>query len=527
MKQLSPYIILIIPVVLFVAALIAVYPYYQYYVDPDAVAYLTIAKRYAAGDVKTAVNGYWSPWSCWLTALLIRQGMEAFKAAIFINAMGGLGFLAASYVLFVRLIKDNVTLLALSSTLAVFLVYAVFKQSFADLWYMFFLMGTLLWMLHKHFIHKPLLWVVTGIFGALAYFAKAYAFPYFLLSTLVAVAFLIKRNAATFSYKKWLIVSGVIIMSMLLISAPWIGALHEKYSRWMTSASGSLNLSWYLVGHPFFKEGITLLIPPVYPDAVYYWEDPFLANGAAPHFYQSPWLFLMQIVRLGYTLLKLVNSMNELSAFFLLISLVGTGIVFIKKIRTSFPDELFLICILFLLFPSGYLFINFESRYLWYLLPFSMIIGAMLIGKLSRLISNKRTIRIVLAIFCFSYLVFPVWDMKALYRAGEKEYHLAQELKKQHIKGTFVANIYRLEPLQEVIRVAYFSGNSMYYMPWAPRDKYELLNELHRYQVTYYFHFHDPFERTAIQFEDADGTPFPVVFEDTSFMGLKIYEMHR
>ncbi len=47
-----------------------IYPHYQYYIDPDGTAYLTIAQRYANGDYAQAINGYWSPWACWLTALL-------------------------------------------------------------------------------------------------------------------------------------------------------------------------------------------------------------------------------------------------------------------------------------------------------------------------------------------------------------------------------------------------------------------------------------------------------------------------
>ena len=58
--------------------LVAVYyPYCKYYVDPDATAYLTISKLYANGDWLNAVNGYWSPWSCWLTAIFIKLGTTA------------------------------------------------------------------------------------------------------------------------------------------------------------------------------------------------------------------------------------------------------------------------------------------------------------------------------------------------------------------------------------------------------------------------------------------------------------------
>ncbi len=525
MKKPAAYISLIFPPLLLAIGCMAVYPFYRHYIDPDAVAYLTLSKRYAAGDVLIAVNGYWSPWSCWLTAGLIKQGLEAFKAALIINAIGAMAFLIAAQVLFVRFIKDRITSGALSATLALFLVYALFKQSFADLWYVFFLMVALLLMLQKKFLNRPVLWIIAGTCGAFAYFAKAYAFPYFIGSTMVVVALLVKQKNAAFSIREWLKVAGVMLLCFFIISAPWLWMLHEKYHVWTTSTSGSLNLSWYLIGHPFFKEGITLLIPPVYPDAVYYWEDPFLVNGAAPHFWHSPKLLLMQIVRAGYTVLKFVNSINELSAFFSLIIGIAIAIVFSKKIRAFFSRELYILCVVFLLFPMGYWLINFESRYLWYWLPLSMVIGALLIGRLDGLFPNKKIRYGILTLFCISYLIFPVWDMKALYRVGEKEFQLAQELKKENISGSFASNIYQLTPMQKVIRVAYFSENSFYYMPWPPQNKQEFLHELRRYQVHYYFHFHEPFEGENSQFTDENGMPFPLVFEDNVLLGLRVYKL--
>ena len=525
MKNTFPYT-LIVPLLLLIATTVMIYPYFQYYVDPDAVAYLTISKRYAAGDTWTAVNGYWSPWSCWLTALFIKQGLEAFKAAILVNAIGASGCLIASVVLFARFISDRLTIMALSATLALFLSYTIFKQSFADLWYIFFLMVVLILMIHRNFLKAPWMWVAAGALGSLAYYAKAYAFPYFILSILVVVAIRIRREYAAFNYKRWLLVSGVVVCIMFFFSFPWLWLLHEKYGKWMTSSAGSLNLSWYLVGHPYFKEGIGLLIPPVYPDAVYYWEDPYLVNGPAPHFWNSPKLLLMQLVRGGYTMLKLVNSMNELSAFFLLITLFCVAAVFSKKLRQFFPADLYILCVVFLLFPLGYLLINFESRYLWFLVPVSMVVGALLINKTGFILQSGRLRSGLLMVFCISFLVFPVWDMKTLFRAGEKEFLLARQLKQAGIKGSFASNVSELEPLQAVIRMAYFSGNSFYYMPWMPQRQSDLLKELRQYHVKYYFHFHEPFDGVNIRCKDENGLPLPVVFEDTVLSGLRVYQLN-
>ena len=64
------------------------YPFYKYYIDPDGTAYLTISNRYAVGDFANAVNAYWSPWSCWFTALLIKGGVMPIPASVIINSLG-------------------------------------------------------------------------------------------------------------------------------------------------------------------------------------------------------------------------------------------------------------------------------------------------------------------------------------------------------------------------------------------------------------------------------------------------------
>src|SRR5258706_9200596 len=103
-----------------------VYPHYQYYIDPDGTAYLTISQRYANGDYARAINGYWSPWACWLTALLIKAGLAAIPASVVINALGAAAvlFMTQSFLLHFDIAKNLQWLL--NVTLALFMCYAVF-----------------------------------------------------------------------------------------------------------------------------------------------------------------------------------------------------------------------------------------------------------------------------------------------------------------------------------------------------------------------------------------------------------------
>lgn len=504
--------------------MVIVYPHYQYYVDPDAIGYISVAKRYAAADYEKAINGYWSPWSCWLTAILIKQGMEAFKAGIVINTLGAAGFLTASYFLFKKFLQDYFSIGILTTTVAFFLVYAVFKQSFADLWSFFFLLLALLVLLKEEFLVKPFWWLLLGVIGAMAYFVKAYAFPYFILTILVVTPVMMKRQERVFNLRKTVIIMAVVLATMLVLSFPWLYVLHAKYGNWITSTAGSLNLSWYLAGHPFYKEGIKLLIPPVYSDAVYFWEDPFWANGFTPHFWTSAKYFAIQIVRVGYNLIKLFNSSNEISCFFLPAFIVIVLSLVAEKIKSFFPARFYIVAIAFVLFPLGYMLINFEARYLWYLLPMSMLVIGLGLEKIKPFIVPK--VYATVFIFCaFSYIAFPLWDMKALWNVGKDEQQLGVQLKAAHIQGSFASNIAYSKEFQRIARVAYFSNNPFYYMPLLPTSSQELLQEMRRYHVHYYYHFAPPFENYQYQFTDENGKLFPVVFEDSTIMGLKVFDI--
>lgn len=45
------------------------WPFLQYYIDPDALSYLNLSRDYLAGHYQEAINAYWSPMGIWLTVL--------------------------------------------------------------------------------------------------------------------------------------------------------------------------------------------------------------------------------------------------------------------------------------------------------------------------------------------------------------------------------------------------------------------------------------------------------------------------
>lgn len=508
MEALKKYLPSFASALLMCTVLFIIYPHYQYYIDPDGTAYLTISQRYANGDTFTAINGYWSPWACWLTAILIKQGIAAIPASVIINTLGATGFLFISQSFFLRFNIISKLQWLLNSTLALFLCFAIFWQSFDDLWECFFLLTALRIMLAENFVKKPALWFFCGFIGTLAYFAKAYSFPFFILNTICCTWLLSKDNKL-----QWLKISFATISVMILFSLPWIVALHNKYHIWTTSTSGSLNMSWYLVGHPYWEGGIKYLLPPSYKGSSSYWEDPYWANGRTPHFWDSWQLFGLQILRIGLNCWKLLRSMLEISVFFPVISVIALLSLRSKKIAALFTGDIKVVILSFLLFPLGYILVNFESRYIWYMLPLGMVIGGVII-------QNKWK-SIFLVIASATFLIYPIYGLMKMYGVGRNEYMLAKDLKRLEIHGSFTCITNSRVELQQYQRLAYFSGNQFYSVPDQNVSYKDIIEDMRRFNVNYIFYLGESSIDPVLK---KDSLPFRNI-TNTSIYGLGVYEL--
>lgn len=482
------------------------YPLLHLYVDPDGTAYLTIAQRYASGDVHTAINGYWSPWACWLAALGIKLGLQAILSGVIVNTLGAIGFLYAVRALFIQLQIIPHYCHMLLWSMAFFLCFAVYYQSFDDLWECFFLMVALLLMISEAYTTKWLLWVLTGMLGALAYFAKSYALPFFILNTVVCLYFITGK-----SWVKTLTIWSVIIITVVVYCFPWWWLLQHKYGFWTTSTAGSLNTSWYLVGHPYWKPQLQQLLPPAHADSPYYWEDPYYANAATPHFWSSGALALRQSLRLVQNTGKLLVSMVQLSVFFPFVAIVLGSFVVNRKVRNS-SSPAFIVALSFCLFPLGYWLVNFEQRYIWYMLPIGLAGGMLFIQNHVLPNQTSKWVQIIPYLFVISFWVYPSWWLFSTAGEGRIEYRLAQEMKQQYIQGSWCSNALPGDETRFMVRLAYFTGNPYYA---APVDQSYPASDIIRYGVKYYVYFPDQRSLGSVLDPAAFHPPLYKIFYDS------------
>ena len=316
---------------------------------------------------------------------------------------------------------------------------------------------------------------------------------------------------------------------MVVCSLPWIWLLHNKYGIWTTSTAGTLNTSWYLVGHPQWKAGIDLLLPPPYPDSPSYWEDPWMVNGDTPHFWNSWHLFGLQILRLGLNFYRYLNSMNELSIFFAATWLISLGIVFMKKVRGYFPAEIRIVALSLSLFPLGFFMVNFEGRYIWYMLPLSIVVGTITLQNIAAALNKRWLASMMYIVFAGSFLFYPLKRLDELRDIGRYEYKMAQCLKNHNIAGPFTAEASAKER-QEVQRIAYFSGSAYYNVPrlYVPNDS--LIGEMNRYHIKYclFYRYSYTMEGDIAysvddpMLHDAKGKPL-AEFANDSIVGMKVF----
>jgi hypothetical protein len=508
MQSTKTYQPLVVAVLLLMLGVWLVYPYCRCYIDPDATACLTIAQRYAHADWHRAINAYWSPWACWLSAALISAlQLNAFLAALLVNAFAALGFLFVSYRLFLFFSLRNIWLWAMLLSLAVFLVYAVYWQLFNDLYCAFFLLLVLYLQLQINYLQSKGLQTITALLAALAYLAKPSALPFFFLSTLLLL-FINTPLSTPYRTKKIFGSTAYVMLLMLLFISPWLYVVHAKYGIWSGSTAVLLNSSWSLMGHPIWKAGIHQLLPPVYPNSPSYWEDPFWVNGPAPHFYNSLSLFFTQLIRSAYYSIFLIGAMNQLSAFMLPAYVFSLLLLLSPQLHVRFMPQVRLLAALFILFPIPFLLLRAEARYLWYMLPLGMILLAMAFQHFHKQLKGFWPNAALLFLVSFSFLAFPLYNMSTIINAGKQEEQLAATLIQRGIKGSFTSNASLGTETQSMQRLAYFSGNSYYNMPDINCSTQELLSEMQRYGIHYYFYYAHGADTKAV-FTDANGKPYP------------------
>lgn len=306
-KRTLPYIVFTI--LLFIYAK----HYYGRLVPSDAVSYLSIAQKYTAGNLSTAINAYWSPMVSWLIALQIKLGIPAIPAFHIIKLLSGLFLIFLAEKIIRIYYWPQWAQLACSTIIAVWAAYFTLHWLSPDALMATGLLLNLYLVLNGKWLQHPR---VTGLLGAAMYFTKAFGFYFFAAHLLLYISWKLMSDRKHFFYiaKKWLIISAV----FLLVSITWMVVLHQRYDKWLISSAGSYNHGLMQYGNgsvqPVLHSGLLPL-----PDSLAFnpWEEITLVH----HYtdwkpWQSSHHFFLQLRVIrnnGWYTLQHLYGMNRLS----------------------------------------------------------------------------------------------------------------------------------------------------------------------------------------------------------------------
>jgi hypothetical protein len=358
--------------------------------NADGTSYISIAEKYARGDFRNAVNGYWGPLLSWLSAPLIALGLGPVAAArIVILAAGLLLLWAVRRISGVLGIEEPLSSALLFACLPVGL-YMAFTMITPDFLVAALLLAYLAVFLEEGFPRRRMSGAACGALGALAFLAKPFAFFFFLAHFCAgtAVRFLSRRSSAE---RRRLLSAGLLGLAVFaLLAGAWIGVISLKYGHLFINAAGRYNMAYLRPGSPGQPIQTGGFLPPPNATATSAWEDPELL--ALPEW--SPIGTVEDRSYYGRLLHRnfgqLMDGLQDFSRLGPVIFLAGLALAVIAAIRRFASRRLNVLAGLtatLLLYSGGYVLLLVEDRYLWLDAFLMMILAA---GLLSLALSRSR-----------------------------------------------------------------------------------------------------------------------------------------
>ncbi len=352
-------------------------------INPDGVAYISLAQRWLAGDFANAVSGHWGPMFSWLLTPLLAAGIEPLLACKIETFAAGLAALVATWLFSIRY-TERVWLRALVclALAPLFLAWAASLIT-PDL----LLVCGLAF--YGFFVSDPSLskrsTVAAAICGALVYLTKSYGFVFFLLhfSAICAARWWWSAAARRGEIMRRY---GLGLAVFFALALPWGVVLSLKYDRMTFGTAGAYNFG--LVGpangpvgaqaHPMHTQG--LLAPPN-ENAVSAWDDPArmrFPDWPAP---VESWRHLAALFSHNSSILY--QTLRNASILVWPLALGACVVFAFPGLRKARSRLLFATVLSGALYAAGFLPLLIDPRYLWILVMLCPLLAVGLIDLLA------------------------------------------------------------------------------------------------------------------------------------------------
>lgn len=229
---------------------------YKDRINPDAVSYIQQASYLAHGDLWKSISGYWSPLFSWCIAPFMALGMDGLHAAHLVMAVWG-GLVVASSFLVIRRLTD----LRPPACLVALILIGDGALRWGEALFPDGIMAACLLaccglLAGPHLLGDRRSLFLAGLCGGMAFLAKSYALPFFLVLLPLTIAWHILSGdrqvrlhgvPGTLSPRtpqvRRVFLQALMpgLLGFLLIAAPWILVLSAKVGRPTFSLVGGIN----------------------------------------------------------------------------------------------------------------------------------------------------------------------------------------------------------------------------------------------------------------------------------------------
>jgi hypothetical protein len=467
--------------IIYLACCLLLYPAYRFIFDDDGIGYMMVARRLAEGDFYNAINSYWSPLHSWLVVPFIKAGMTELAAFKLSNFIIGFCILVQVYRLCNKTsLSDQLKSIVLLVAVPVVFHYAIYELA-ADVLFCWLVLVYVDLITRDNFFKSARLNLLCGVTGAALYLTKAYGFPFFLLHFVIVQVWYTINTKSTES-KKWMVRNLMLgIGIFLLLSAPWIWALYQKFGELTIGYTSRHNLDVYL----YTRQVTTtdLVFPPPYPDSPGNWEDPWFdpLKRTPGEYYFRPDILIRQIRLFLTNFIEALSCFNFISALATAV-LCGLGIFwFYQKNRV-----IFLFFLTSCLLPLGYMMVHIETRFLWSVGLLLLIGGAMLVQTLlAQLRIRGWQAYLCWTIFLGTFLVAPVNQLKDATGGNAQLFELADFALEKNIRGKYLLSDnadYSMVP-----KMAFLTRSSTWLLTSLDKSWDDHLAAMHKYNIGYYF----------------------------------------
>jgi len=277
----------------------------RYMLNPDATAYIQIAKEYASGQFFVAVCGYWGPMLSWLMAPMSAVWQDPQVLGRIMMGLSAVFFLCGCVSL-LRTLNVHPAALVLGTWLVALASISWSVENITpDLLMSGFLLLAISRTLRSTWVTTRKEQYIAGILYGLSYLTKAVAFPVSFGIVLGCAALWIFSLRST--PKPVMKAAATTLIVLVIVGAPWMGTLSVKYHQIVLSTSGRINHA--IVGPPDVQRRAPNVYEKPEPGRISAGEDPTYL----PFKYWSPF----ESVEYFKYQLKLIHSNAVMEADFL------------------------------------------------------------------------------------------------------------------------------------------------------------------------------------------------------------------